>query len=94
MIKLASSITRQLTSKKIKDFDLYLPKKFSNEETAIFLNALILTNYKFDKKTYLDLKKTESAEDNGEKKENKKFQPIEKINFLEERINLEGKYFI
>lgn len=90
LIKLATSITRQLTSKKIKDFDLYFPKKFSNEEASIFLNALILTNYKFDKKTYLDQQK-EDAEDNGEKKKNPQFEPIENVNLLEERINLDGK---
>ena len=90
--------TRTLLSNKIHDIDLLFSNKISEENFAVILNALLLTNYKYEKKTRL-----ESLNGNGEtypvtgaitpgpnSHEIKKFHPISNVNLILEGPELQN----
>ena len=106
LMKLGASIAREMSGKKITDFDIIFPKKFANsnkfkfllllfslkDDIAQFLNGLALANYKFDLKTYKKEESEEMEEENNGKDKKKGFQPIENINVLKEDFDLLGNF--
>lgn len=105
-MKLGASIAREMSGKKITDFDIIFPKKFANGKNFIFLvffkikkgdiaqflNGLALANYKFDLKTYKKEETEEAEEENNGKDKKKGFHPIENINVLKEDFDLSGNF--
>ena len=106
LMKLGASIAREMSGKKITDFDIIFPKKFANsnkfkfllllfslkDDIAQFLNGLALANYKFDLKTYKKEESEETEEENNGKDKKKGFQPIENINVVKEDFDLSGNF--